>query len=415
MPPSQIIGFSPVTLGSGIPAGVQRALVPLNTLNAVGLSLEAYSQLPVMVAGFFDRGFTQIADNTLDAASSLAVRRSMANMGIEIQVNAGQTGAASDGASSVSFAANDSLAWGLDTRGASAGLINPMAVALRFLPDDPSQTVSWAWTGGSGGGFSADNTTRYASISGTVGFQTNEAFAKARIHGHFIVGQQGVEVATNKRITPIVYRSRINGINGNHIITVPPGYQGRLFSDPSAADVLQPGDTFNYSATTGGGGGAFNVRWISAPFISAARQWIYAATNVNAANILAAGGPRYVPFAGNLANAHPSEALAQVPTFAQRVSKLSMFVSANNATTPTIVRTGLTGITAVIAPGQTEWIEKLIDVHDIPEGGFATYQIIPGGGSGQVVFRTMTLIGETVGDGPVPVPSAPRLLIDPRD
>jgi hypothetical protein len=414
MPPSQIIGFSPVTLGSGIPAGARRALVPLNTINAVGLSLEAYSQLPVLVPGVFDRGFTQIADNTLDGPSSMTVRRSADDTPLSIAVSPGQTGGLSHGGA-LAFGVFDSLAWGLDTRAASAGLINPMAVALRFQPDDPTRTVSWAYTGGSGGGFSADNTTRYASVSGTVGFQANEAYAKARIHGHFVVGQQGVQVATNNRVTPLVFRTSVNGINGNHVITVPPGGVGRFFSIPSAVDALQPGDTFNYSATTGSGGGAFNARWISAPFISTARQWIYAATNVNAANILASGGPRYVPFAGNLANAHPSEALAQVPTFAQRVSKLSMFVSANNATTPTIVRTGLTGITAVIAPGQTEWIENLIDVHDIPEGGFATYQIIPGGGSGQVVFRTMTLIGETVGDGPVPAPKVPTLLIDPRD
>lgn len=405
MPPSQIIAFSPATLGSGIQAGVRRALCPANTINAVGFSLEHYSQLPVLITGRFDRGFTQIADNTLNGPSTLTVRQSRADTPLIVSVASGQIGGLPDAGGEVVFGESDSLSWGLDVRAASAGLINPMAVALRFLPDDPGQTVAWAYTGGSGGGFSADNTTRHASISGTVGFQSNEAFARARIHGHFVVGRLGVEVATNNRVTPLVFRTRINGLDGNQVIAVPPGADGRFFSIGDF-DVLAPGDTFNYSATTGSGGGNFNVRWISAPFISSARQWIYACTNVNAANILAAGGPRYVPFAGNLANATAIESLAQIPLFAQRVSKLSAYVSANNSTTPTIVRTGLTGVAIVIAPGQTEWIENLASVHDIAEGELANLQIVPGGGPGQLVFRAITLIGETLTSPPLP-PLAP--------
>lgn len=398
MPYSQIIGFSPVTLGDGIKAGVRRALCPLNTLNAASLNQEAYSQLPVSVPGRFDRGFIQIADNTLDGPSSLAVRRSRSDTAIVIPVNPRQLGAIPDSGLSVAFAALDDLSWGLDTRAAANGLINPMAVALRFLPDDPDQTVSWAYTGGSGGGFNANSVTRYASISGTIDFQANEAFAKSRIHGAFIVGRQGVEIASNSRVTPIVFRTRINGLDGNQIITVPPGGIGRFFAT-GTFDVLSPGDTLNYSATTGAGGGNFNARWISAPLISSARQWVYAATNVNAAAIVAANGPRFIPFAGNLANMHPSEALAMIPTFAQRVFGLSAFVSANNTTTPTIVRAGLNGFSCcTIAPGQTGWIENLTDVHEIAEGGSAHYQIIPGGGPGQVIFRGITLIGETVGE-----------------
>lgn len=404
MPPSQIIAFSPATLGSGIQAGVRRALCPANTINAVGFSLEHYSQLPVLIPGRFDRGFTQIADNTLNGPSTLTVRQSRADTPLVVSVASGQIGGLPDAGVAVVFGESDSLSWGLDVRAASAGLINPMAVALRFLPNDPNLTVAWAYTGGSGGGFSTDNTTRYASISGTVGFQSTEAFAKARIHGHFTVGRQGVEVATNNRVTPLVFRTRINGVDGQSI-AVPPGAEGRFFSAGSS-DVLAPGDTLNYSATTGSGGGSFNVRWICAPLISTARQWVYACTNVNAANILAAGGPRYVPFAGNLANAHPTEALAQIPMFAQRVSKLSAYVSANSATTPTIVRTGPTGVSVTIAPGQTEWIENLESVHDIAEGALANYQIIPGGGSGQIVFRALTLIGETAVPSSLP-PQAP--------
>jgi hypothetical protein len=404
MPPSQIIAFSPATLGSGIQAGVRRALCPANTINAVGFSLEHYSQLPVLIPGRFDRGFTQIADNTLNGPSTLTVRRSRLETPMGASVDPGQTGGLLTADDPVWFGADDDLSWGLDTRAAAAGQINPIALAQRFLPDDPSQTVTWAYTGGSGGGFSTDHTTRYASMSGTIDFQTNEAFARARIHGQFVVGRQGVEVATNTRVTPLIFRTRINGLDGQ-TITVPPGATGRFFSVGSA-DALAPGDTFNYSATTGSGGGSFNVRWISAPFISSARQWVYACTNVNAANILAAGGPRYVPFAGNLANATAIESLAQIPLFAQRVSKLSAYVSANNATTPTIVRTGLTGVAIVIAPGQTEWIENLASVYDIAEGELANVQIVPGGGPGQLVFRAITLIGETLIPASFP-PQAP--------
>lgn len=408
MPASQIIGFSPVTLGEGIKAGTRRALCPLNTLNAVGLNQENYSALQVGIAGTFDRAFAHVPINTLDGLSNLTVRRGGSNQSLSLAYPAGQTGGLLVEGPGVAFPAASDLTWGLDTRLAATGAIDPHLVALRFLPDDPAATVWWAWTGGSGGGFGTPSVTRFASISGTVGFQASETYAAARIHGAFVSTRLAVEVAKNPRTTPTILRTRVNGVDGGQVLTIPAGAIGRFMAPLGQFDVLAPGDTYDYSITTGAGTGTFNIRWISTLLVSANRQWIYPCTNVNAATIWSADGPRYVPFAGNLANMHPLEAVTQVPLFPQRVSKLSCYVSANNAVTATDVSVRLDGgaglCTVSIPPGEIGWFENLVDRDDIADGTLGNLEIAPGGGAGRLIFRTVTLRGETEALGSAGVP-----------
>lgn len=400
MPASQLIAFSPVTLGEGIKAGTRRALNVLHTINAVNLSQEAWAALPVGVDGWVDRGFAQIATNSLDGPSTLAVRRSSRETGLILPVQPRATGAHAGPLLAVSVSADDDLTWGLDTRQATAGGIDPILVGLRFLPVDPDGTYSWGYTSGSGGGFSTGLTTKYASIGGTVAFQADPALAAARIPGAFTASRLNVEIAKNNRPSSTVFRSWINGAPGNQIVTVPAGATGRFSAPIDQIDVLAPGDTYAYSATTGAGDGGFNARRISSRLRSTARQWLYACTNVNALTVWAAGGARYVALAGNLANAHPDEALTHVPLFAQRLSKLACYVSANNAPTATILSVRVNGGAGLcaftIGPREVGWFANDVDSDAIPEGSVANLEILPGGGSGKVIFRSVTLLGETV-------------------
>lgn len=410
MPESQIIGYSNLAPGGGINNGVVRAVVPLNTLNVDGLASEEFPELPVREAGVFDRGYVRVESNTLDEFTTMSVRRSRSDPSptISVTIGAAQTGAFEDMSNSVTFAASDELTWKVDTSPSTTGMFNAKSVSLRFTPTDTSVTTSWGYAGGSGGGLTANNVTRFMPISGTVDVQATESFAQGKIHGAFTSRNLVFQVASNARTTNTVVGTRINGANGNQSVTVGSTQTG-VFEDTTNSDAISAADTYNYRITTLGGGGLINTRRVSTTLVSSARQWVYSAANINAALVLAVSGgvSAYVPFAGNLAQHTATEADAQVKAFAQTVSKLSVNVSANNASgagavATTTVRTRVAGsngsVSVTINTSQTGVFEDLSNADSITADQLVNLQIhiaTTGVTTGGVTFRGITLRGET--------------------
>lgn len=406
MPPSQIIAFSPMSMSGGQAAGKTRAVVPLNTLNIDSLENEEYTELPVREAGVFDRGFAQIDANTVNGVSFLNVRKSRADTAIAMAVAAGLVGPFTDLGNAVLFAASDEMNWKC-VSGGTSGAINAIALGLRFVPTDPDVTMSWAWAGGSGGGMNTDNATRYLPISGTISVDANPAFAVGRINGHFTARNLAIVTASNPRTTSVTVRSWINGAFGQQVVTIPAGFIG-VVEDTQHSDVLAPGDDYGYAVTTLGGGGLINWRRVSSSLVSTNRQWLYSAANINGATF-SAGIPRYVPFAGNLANAVTTESVAQIPLFAQLVSNLSVFVSRNTLAGPVGVRVRVDGgdgsVAITIPAGQVGLFQNLGEVDSIGEDQRCNLMIDMPNGTGAITLRSITLLAETASALPAGKPS----------
>jgi len=409
MPASQIISNGNFSLSGGQNQGTTRAVTALNTLNTDTIANEEFTELPVREAGVFDRAWVYIDINTLNAFAVLTFRVSRTDPAgpnvVSITVGAGQTGTFEDMTGFQAVAASDEFNWKSDTTAASSGNYNAQILSLRFTPTDATKTISWAWAGGSGGGLSTNNATRFWPISGTISVDATENNAKGRIKASFTSRDLTFHVASNARSTNCTVRTRINAGFGNQTVTIGAGQTG-VFEDTTNTDTLVSGDDYCYSITTLGGGGLINSRRISTTLVSTNRQWLYSPANVNAATFLPiqGGNSYYHPFAGNLAQAVTTEAVAQVKSFAHSVSKMTVFISANNfsATYSVALRTRINGangtLSIAIASGVTGLLEDTTHSDSITLDQLTNIQIqftgvtIP---TGQLVLRSITMIGET--------------------
>lgn len=111
--------------------------------------------------------------------------------------------------------------------------------------------------------YSADSTTTYGPFNADGGqavSDTSETASQAIWRGGSVtVKNFRVRAGANSRTTNTLVRMRVNGANGNGLVTVTGSSGPGIFTDLVNTDALTDGDTWDYSVTTGTGAGGTNV------------------------------------------------------------------------------------------------------------------------------------------------------------
>lgn len=107
------------------------------------------------------------------------------------------------------------------------------------------------------------STTYYGAFAGQI--NTDGAVAEADIEVEQLrdttASKMYISVNVNTRVSDTILRSRVNGANGNQLVTIGAGLTGN-FLDAINEDELETGDTFNYAIVNGAGAGDLTVNLV---------------------------------------------------------------------------------------------------------------------------------------------------------
>lgn len=116
---------------------------------------------------------------------------------------------------------------------------------------------SWSIVAGASNGLGiAAGGTRYLNIGGFLDNASTEARSQIQARDSYTLAKMYVVIPTNITTSPTTFRSRINGANGNQLITVPAGATG-IFQDAVNSDALVSGDRFCTQIVVGAGTGLY--------------------------------------------------------------------------------------------------------------------------------------------------------------
>lgn len=153
----------------------------------------------------------------------------------------------------------------------------------------------------------------------------------------------GVLVRANTRSTTTTFRIRINGVNGNSLVSVGAGVTGFLV-DTTNSDVVNDGDLVSWQSVNGGSSGAITLNAVSAKFVPTATvgSQLYRSSidaNSSAGNRLMALGHA----SGN--SSLPNVPFAQYAPAAGTLKKLWKYTTANTAVGSTTAKTYINSTT----------------------------------------------------------------------
>lgn len=202
-------------------------------------------------------------------------------------------------------------------------------------------------------------------------------------------------VGANTRSDATILQTRLNGSNGNGVVSVGAGLTG-LFTDTVNTDMVASGDLYCWTVVVGAGTGAIapNLACITIVNSVDTRNDIFAG-GARALTRAASGTPTYYFVAGQLQSNGSTEANAMIQHgFGAVASNFRMLVTANTYTTPATVvlrKNGADGrISLSLGSLQTGWFENTVDM----DGFLATDNCdvsITGGTTGSITMRAIGL------------------------
>lgn len=354
---------------------------------------ESVTEMPVREAGVFNNLYIRVFTNTLNQTAVFTTRKSQADTAITLSVSAAATGVFEDTSNSASYADTDEIACKM-VIAAGSGSIIVTQVAHQFEPTDTSKTVVCL------AAFAAVNitsasATQYTQPCCTMAVGATEADQKWRVGAGFTSSNFYVNVNANARTTTTTFRTRVNGANGNQLVSVVAAATG-IFEDTSNSDTLADGDDYNYSWTTGTGTETMTIVTIASKVTSANGQFPLI-TGVTAGVATGVGTTTYVPANGRYeVNNNEIRSKAQ-PRFTFDVTKLSALISANTLSANATIRVrddGANGNNLLTITASTPGLYQDTTNSDTITSGTddVNYQIATGAGSGSMTVRWISVI-----------------------
>lgn len=232
--------------------------------------VEASSQVPIGSSGSFNDLWLRIPLNDR-GSSSFKVRKNGVDANLNLAIGAASTGEFEDTTNSDSASAGDLYNYQMNT-GAGGTISNARCSNLIFTSSAVTSTVTrFINHANSTGGQGAANATFHGSPFGEFNNTTNSTGTAitARTNGtrdHF-----SSHVLSNARSSNTTAGSRLNGANGNLLVTFGPGVTGVL-EDTANSDVIVAGDTFSNFSRNGTGTGSIVLTFYSSQLITANNQ-----------------------------------------------------------------------------------------------------------------------------------------------
>lgn len=375
--------------------------IATGTENPVGggrignLTTESELQYTARIAGTLSKLGINI--NATGTTRSITARVNGANGNETIAISDGASGWLEDASNTDSISAGDEI----DITLAEAGT-NPTVYCLRqvFTASSghgcfycASGTTAFALTGG--------GATEYIFPAGTLDTNsTSETNQKlmVRAAGTLTGGQININANTLGVGNTFTMQSRINGANGNIVVTVANGVTG-IVEDTSNADTLADGDVFCFAMSISGGTGVINARVIGCAISnSSSANDVFAGYTSN--NRAASATAHFLAIAGyNSSVSLTTESQAQIQHgFALTASRMRLWVVSNtytgSATVISRVNAGNGNQTITIGAGVTGLVEDSSNSDTLAATDGYCMQIT-GGTAGSLVFNWSGML-ETV-------------------
>lgn len=384
-------------LGSNATAGIANALTRQNTFSGGswnGLA-EANSRHRFSQAGTLTKLWVFISANTIDVGTTtLKSRINGANGSNSISIGFGATGEFEDASNSDTVAAGDLVDVQLISSG-TTGTITPRCIAAVYTP---SGTHNYKMLSDELGGVSLGaSTTNYWCPFGKNANNTTEANAQFKTRTAGTLRNAYVRVSANSRSDTTTLRSRINGSDGNIVISVTAAATGD-FTDLSNTDTIVDGDLICWSAVTPGGTGTITFRAFALE-LDAASNVFESANQRAAGTAFATVTTRYLSIINGAITSETTEANQQQNSALQfTASKLRIYLSANTWTLAATLRTRINGGNGAqsvsITASTTGWFEDASNADSIVAGDLINASLLTAG-SGSMTVHTVAITGIT--------------------
>ena len=267
-------------------------------------STEANVQVKHQIETKFKNLRAYVSTNNAGVTSTIKLRINGANGSNSVSISAGATGWFEDTTNTDTISAGDKVNFSFSKSDANSMVIKNITVDC--LATSAYQKGGYYATGDN---LSTASTAYYFPFGGSVNSTTEGITQKRRIRSSCTGKNLQVYVSANARSTTTTVRSRVNGADGNQVISISAGATG-WFEDTTNTDTLVQDDDYNASITTGTGSGSFTVQTVSADIQGTTSTSI--ATGPSGGT-LSTNQTRYWPGTGGMADAAESnEALASI-------------------------------------------------------------------------------------------------------
>jgi len=325
-------------------------------------------------------------------ATTVTFRKNGADAAPTLTITASTTGTFEDTSNSVALADGDLYDVAVTTGTGTANMHLAYvycdyditgSLTQRFCASNNDQNLSTA---------SVDRFDRFCGLlSASTTESSRQSDWRAGTASNFLIG-----ISSNARSTTTTFRFRVNGADGNQVISVGSGVTGTL-EDTTNTDSIVVNDSISMKSTTGTGTGTLRYGVSSFVFdATSGKQFV-----------LADGGfshntTCYWPLIGGV-NDVTTESQVQFPLpFAVTMSELRFTVTSNASTVITTFNTRVNGangaLTASVGAGATGTFADLVNSQSLSAGDLLNYQSTGQNGAINASISGI-LVAETVAGG----------------
>jgi len=211
---------------------------------------EANMQVTYRTAGTLSKLWVKVQTNSVNGNTTITVRKNAADGNMTVTFPASTTGIMRDTTNTDSVAAGDKLNFKIVSAG-SSGNIKFFAASTVF-----SATTNTAIRHGGYPQYSPgfDSATYYFPIAGDPAANPTESNSKFDVNSAGTLKNLFVNVTFNARTSTTTIKSRVNGADGNLVVSIGAAATG-IFEDTANSDTLAANDDVNFSLTMGAGAG----------------------------------------------------------------------------------------------------------------------------------------------------------------
>ena len=366
---------------------------------------EANAEMPVRDAGNFSNMFSYVTTNTLLVDTVVTLRKSAADTALTVTYTSTQTGVKEDTSNTVAFANTDKIVYKIATANDLSGVktITFTSLGLQFDPTTTTDCISFLGTTRNVNvlNYSNDSTSSYWTPIQAITQMTNtESRSLYKIKDNFISTNLYTYVSSNARTTDTVFRTRVNGANGNQSVTYTSTQTG-IKEDTSNTDSLAINDTFNYAVVTLTGGGIIAFQVMSTRLVNTDGKFIFGIGKVNVPESINFNSTIFFGLSGDLEASSTTEADAQVTSrFDFTAKELVSHVISNTITTSSStivlrVNGADTALSVTYSASQTGLKNNTVDTVSVVSTDEVNYKVTTPNTSGALGLGWVGMIGKT--------------------
>lgn len=376
------------TAGENVTTDTYLPFAQTSYLSATGVTTEANAQIQWYGSGTIRNFRVHVSANAATGNTVFRIRINGGNGNSVITVSAGSTGFFEDTTNTDTWADGDLICIFVDR--------NAEAVTVQAVGADNVATTGTVNKVGAYGtvGLATASVSRYFPLVGDIAdINTTELDRLSpTINFTCTLENLAVYVSANGRSTDTVYRSRINGANGNLVVTVPAGATG-WFEDTSNSDSLSSGDDVNWVMTTSTGTGTITTKTISGEITESAGKLQLFATSSSTS--LVAAVTRYISPCGQLGLTGGTTLNRVYLTAGGTARNLRLFVTTNPASSTTTINLykngAATAVTIALGAGVTGEVSDTTNTDTFVAGDYYIIEAIRGAGTGTIILTYATL------------------------